>query len=41
MQEMASGKSRRIGDLPEITGVDAAEAKAAGGQDGVEHEVAA
>ena len=39
MQGMASGKRRRIGDLPEITVGDAAEPEAAGRQDGEEQEV--
>ena len=41
MEAMASGKRRRVGDLPVITVGDAAEHEAAGGQDGEEQEVAA
>ena len=41
MEAMASGKRRRVGDLPEITAGDAAEPEAAGGQEGEQQEVAA
>ena len=41
MQGIASGKRRRVGDLPVITVGDAAEHEAAGGRDGEQQEVAA
>ena len=41
MEAMASRKRRRVGDLPVITGGDAAEHEAAGGDDGERLEVAA
>ena len=41
MEAMASGKRRRVGDLPVINVGDAAEPEAAGGQDGERQGVAA
>ena len=41
MEAMASRKRRRVGDLPVITGGDAAEHEAAGGDDGERQEAAA
>ena len=41
MEAMASGKRRRVGDLPVMTVGDAAEQEAAGGDDGEQQEVAA